>query len=137
MRQICQDRLECGHHVGWVRVVCAGAVSLQFLCMCQLDLATVSEFRSIREIQDTGHRTTSSEPGHFTDLTNSTPIEIWNCSIIETVSEEYSLDRWSDDKMAEFKAITITKFDVIHYKSWSLEIEILLEQKQGLRIVDG
>jgi len=39
--------------------------------------------------------------------------------------------------MAESTAITITKFDGTDYKSWSLEIEILLEQKQVLGIVDG
>jgi len=39
--------------------------------------------------------------------------------------------------MAESTAITIKKFDGTEYKSWSLEIEILLEQKQVLGIVDG
>jgi hypothetical protein len=39
--------------------------------------------------------------------------------------------------MAESTAITIKKFDGTDYKSWSLEIEILLEQKQVLSIVDG
>ena len=39
--------------------------------------------------------------------------------------------------MAEMTAITIKKFDGTDYKSWSLEIEILLEQKQVLGIVDG
>jgi hypothetical protein len=39
--------------------------------------------------------------------------------------------------MAESTAITIKKFDGTDYKSWSLEIEILLEQKQVLGIVDG
>jgi len=34
--------------------------------------------------------------------------------------------------MAESTAITIKKFDGTDYKSWSLEIEILLEQKQVL-----
>jgi len=38
--------------------------------------------------------------------------------------------------MAESKAITIKKFDGTDYKSWRLEIEILLEQKQVLGIVD-
>jgi hypothetical protein len=39
--------------------------------------------------------------------------------------------------MAESTAITIKKFDGTDYKGWSLEIEILLEQKQVLHIVDG
>jgi hypothetical protein len=39
--------------------------------------------------------------------------------------------------MAESTAITIKKFDGTDYKSWSLELEILLEQKQVLGIVDG
>jgi len=39
--------------------------------------------------------------------------------------------------MAESTAITIKKFDGTDYKSWTLEIEILLEQKQVLSIVDG
>jgi len=39
--------------------------------------------------------------------------------------------------MAESTAITIKKFDGTDYKSWSLEVEILLEQKQVLGIVDG
>ena len=43
----CEDGFECGHRVGWFRVVRGGAASLLFLCTCQLDLETVSEFRSI------------------------------------------------------------------------------------------
>jgi len=39
--------------------------------------------------------------------------------------------------MAKSTAISIKKFDGTDYKSWSLEIEILLEQKQVLSIVDG
>jgi len=39
--------------------------------------------------------------------------------------------------MAESTAITIKKFDGTDYKSWSLEVEILLEQKQVLGIVDS
>jgi hypothetical protein len=39
--------------------------------------------------------------------------------------------------MAESTAITIKKFDGTDYKSWSLEIEILVKQKQVLGIVDG
>jgi len=39
--------------------------------------------------------------------------------------------------MAESTAISIKKFDGTDYKSWSLEVEILLEQKQVLSIVDG
>jgi len=39
--------------------------------------------------------------------------------------------------MAELTAFTIKKFDGTDYKSWSLEIEILLEQKQVLGIVEG
>jgi len=39
--------------------------------------------------------------------------------------------------MAESTAITITKFDGTDYTSRSLEIEILLEQKEVLGIVDG
>jgi hypothetical protein len=43
----------------------------------------------------------------------------------------------TDDKMAETTAITIKMLDGRDYKSWSLEIEILLEQKQVLGIADG
>jgi hypothetical protein len=39
--------------------------------------------------------------------------------------------------MAESTAISIKKFHVTYYKSWSLEIKILLEQKQVLTIVNG
>ena len=39
--------------------------------------------------------------------------------------------------MAESTAISIKKFDGTDYKSWSLEVEILLELKQVLGIVDG
>jgi len=39
--------------------------------------------------------------------------------------------------MAESTAIPIKKFDGMEYKSWTLEIEILLKQKQVLGIVDG
>jgi len=42
-----------------------------------------------------------------------------------------------DDKMAESTAISIKKFDGTDSKSWSLEVEILLEKKQVLGIVDG
>ena len=38
--------------------------------------------------------------------------------------------------MAESTAITIKKFDGTDYKNWSLEIEILLAQKQILGIVN-
>jgi len=39
--------------------------------------------------------------------------------------------------MAELTAISIKKFDSTDYKSWCLEIDILLEQKQVLSIVNG
>jgi hypothetical protein len=39
--------------------------------------------------------------------------------------------------MAESTAIPIKKFDGTDFKSWSLEVEILLEQKQVLGNVDG
>jgi len=39
--------------------------------------------------------------------------------------------------MAESTAVSIKKFDGTDYKSWSLEVEIILEQKQVLGIVDG
>jgi hypothetical protein len=39
--------------------------------------------------------------------------------------------------MAESTAISIKKFDGPDYKSWSLEVEIRLEHKQVLGIVDG
>jgi len=39
--------------------------------------------------------------------------------------------------MAESTAISIKKFDGTDYKSWSLEGEILLQQKQVLGIVDS
>jgi len=47
------------------------------------------------------------------------------------------LDTCTDDKMAESTAILIKKFDGTDYMSWSLEVEILLEQKQVLGSVDG
>ena len=40
-------------------------------------------------------------------------------------------------KMAELTAIVIKKFDGMDFKSWSLEIAILLDQKQVLGIADG
>ena len=39
--------------------------------------------------------------------------------------------------MAVSTAISIKKFDGTDYKCWSLEVEIILEQKQVLDIVDG
>jgi hypothetical protein len=39
--------------------------------------------------------------------------------------------------MAESTAISIKKFDGTDYKSWSLAVEILLEHKQVLGIVNG
>ena len=39
--------------------------------------------------------------------------------------------------MAESTAISIKKFDGTDYKSWSLEVEILLEQMQVIGNVDG
>jgi hypothetical protein len=41
-----------------------------------------------------------------------------------------------DNKMAESTAISIEKFDGMDYKSWSLQVVILLEQKQVLGIVN-
>jgi len=41
------------------------------------------------------------------------------------------------DKMIESTAISIKKFDGTDYKSWRLEVKILLEQQQVLGIVDG
>jgi len=40
-------------------------------------------------------------------------------------------------KMAESTAILFKKFDGTEHKSWSLEIDILFEQKQVLGIIDG
>jgi hypothetical protein len=96
----------------------------------------VSEFRSIERFrtQDTGHRTTGYEPGHFADITNSTRIA---ASSTRSRRSTERLDTCTDDKMAESTAITIKKFDRTDYKSWSFEIQILLEQKQVLGIVDG
>jgi hypothetical protein len=48
---------------------------------------------------------------------------------MDTVLEKFRLAMCTDDKMAESTAITIKKLDSTDYKSWSLEIEILLEQK--------
>jgi hypothetical protein len=50
--------------------------AVKFLCMCQLDSARVSEFRSTKRFRtpDTRDRTTGYEPGHFADLSNSTQI---------------------------------------------------------------
>ena len=53
------------------------------------------------------------------------------------VSEEYRLNTCTDDKMAQSTLISIKKFDGTDYKSWSLEIEILLERKQVVGIVDS
>jgi hypothetical protein len=39
--------------------------------------------------------------------------------------------------MAELTAISIKKFDGTDYMSWSLEVEILLEQNQVFGIVKG
>jgi len=39
--------------------------------------------------------------------------------------------------VAEWTAISIKRFDGTHYKSCSLEVEILLKQKQVHGIVDG
>jgi len=39
--------------------------------------------------------------------------------------------------VAEQTVITMKKFDGTDYKSWSLEVEILLEQKQILGSVDS
>jgi len=39
--------------------------------------------------------------------------------------------------MAESTAISIKKLDGTDYKSWRLELEILLEQEQVLGIVEG
>jgi hypothetical protein len=89
----------------------------------------VSEFRSIERFSTTGY-----EPGHFADLTNSTRIA---ASSTQSRSSTDRLDTCTDDKMAESTAISIKKFDGTDYKSWSVEIEILLEQKQVLGIVDG
>jgi len=93
-------------------------------------------FRSIERFrtQDTGHRTTGYEPGHFADLTNSTRIA---ASSTRSWRSTDRLDACTDDKMAESTAISIKKFDGTDCKSWSLEVEILLEQKQVLGIVDG
>jgi hypothetical protein len=62
-----------------------------------------------------------------------------NCGIIDTVSVGYRdrLDMCTDDKMAKSTALSIKKFDGTDYKSWSLEVEILLVQKLVLGIVDG
>ena len=52
------------------------------------------------------------------------------------VSVEYRFSR-RVTKLDESTAILIKKFDGTDYKSWSFEIEILLQQKQVLGIVDG
>jgi len=46
----CGDGFQCGHHLGWFRVE-RGRAALYFLCTCQLDLATVSEFGSIERFR--------------------------------------------------------------------------------------
>ena len=56
--------------------------------------------------------------------------------IFNTVSEEFRMTLCVT-KMAELTAISIKKFDSMDYMRWSLEIHILLEQKQVLGIVDG
>jgi len=133
----CGDGFECGHHVGWFWVERGGAACTLVVVYMSIRLSeTVSEFRSIQRFrtQDTGHRTTGYEPGNFTDLTNSTPIA---ASSTRSRRSTDRLDTCTDDMMAESTAITIKKFDGADYKSWSLEIEILFEQKQVLGIVDG
>jgi len=40
-------------------------------------------------------------------------------------------------QMAKSTVISIEKLDCMDYKSWSFEIEILLEQKHILRIISG
>jgi hypothetical protein len=47
------------------------------------------------------------------------------------------LKECTDDKIAESIAISNKKFDIIDYKVWRLEIEILLEQKQVIIIVNS
>jgi hypothetical protein len=48
-----------------------------------------------------------------------------------------TLDNCTGDKKAESTAISIKKFDCTDYKTWTLEVDILFEQKQVLGIVDG
>jgi len=106
--------------------------ALKFLCTCQLDLARVNEFRSIERFrtQDTRHRTTGYEPGHFADLTKSTWIEISNCRIIDTVSEEYRqtdsarvrTTRWPNRQRSRLRSLMVrtTRAGVWKSKySWS------------------
>jgi hypothetical protein len=59
-----------------------------------------------------------------------------NWRIIDTDSEEYR-QTGRVKKLAQSTAITIQKFDGTDYKSWRLEIEILLEQEQVLSIIEG
>jgi hypothetical protein len=47
------------------------------------------------------------------------------------------LDLCKDVEIAESAVISIKNFDGSYYQPWSLEVDILLEQKQDLSIVDG
>jgi len=91
---------------------------------------SIERFRT----QDTGNHTTGYKPGHFTDLMNWTWIA---ASSTRSQRSTDRLDTCTNNKMVESTAISIKKFDGTDYKSWSLEVEILLEQKQVLSIVDG
>jgi hypothetical protein len=123
--------------VGWFRVEHGGAACTLVCVYVSIRLSgRVTEFGSIERFrtQDTGHHTTGYEPGHIADLTNWTRIA---ASSTRSRRSRERLDACTNDMMAESTAITIKKFDGTDYKSWSLEIEILLEQKQVLGIVYG
>jgi len=48
-----------------------------------------------------------------------------------------TLGMYTEDKLANSTGITIKKIDSMDYRSWSLEIKVLLEQKQVLGMLDG
>jgi hypothetical protein len=86
----------------------------------------------LRKIQHSCYDPTGNEPRLFADLTNSTRIY----HVIKGVSEESRLTQQITN-MAESTAISIKTFDGTDYKSRSLEIDILMDQKRVLGSVNG
>jgi len=93
--------------------------------MCQLDLARVSEFRSIEwfRTQDTGHRTTGCKPGDFADLTNSTWIAASSTrSRRSTASTRVLTTRWPNWHRSQSRGLMVQTIRAGVWKlkySWS------------------
>ena len=84
------------------------------------------------------HSTSDYEPRKLADMTNPNRILISNPSIIDTDSEQYNQTHtYTDHAMTTSPGIQNMQVYAMDYKSWSLEIEIHLEQKQVLGIVNG